>query len=40
MELRVGDGTTAQDLSNEPKTKALVENLTSVGSVESLVAKK
>ncbi len=35
-----GSETTAQDLSYEPKTKALGENLTSVGLVESLFAKK
>ncbi len=40
MELCIGGETTAQDLSNEPKMKALGKNLTSVESVESLVAKK
>ncbi len=40
MELCIGDETTARDLSDEPKTKALGENLTSVESVESLVTKK
>ncbi len=34
------DETTAQELSNEPETNALGENLTSVESVESLVTKK
>ncbi len=34
------DVTTANYLSNEPKTKAADENLTSVQSVESLVTKK
>ncbi len=40
MELCMGSETTAPDLSNEPKTKALGENLTSVESVESLITKK
>ncbi len=44
MELCQGAGgggkTAGQDLSNEPKTKAPGENLTSVESVESLVKKK
>ncbi len=39
-ELCIGGETTAQDLSNVPKTKALCENLTSVEFVESLVTKK
>ncbi len=40
MNLGIGDETTAQNLSNEPKMKAIGENLTSVESVESLVTKK
>ncbi len=39
MGLCMGSKTTIQEISNEQKTKALGENLTSVESVKSLEAK-
>ncbi len=40
MELCIESETTAQGLSNQPKTKALDKNLASVESVKSLAIKK